>query len=193
MTRTGYSLDQFIADMQAIVAEKPTQAALFDKGSSLLERLVHDPEAVPEQFRVPAGKGSRPNHGSYALHRSPGLFVSSVVWGPGDYAGPHDHQTWGMIGVLSNEIHETRFRRLDDRTREDYAQLEKVGPAVVKRGQVSLLVPHQDEIHEMRNPSDRLTVEIHVYGRDLVGLPRYQYDLNTGAMKRWASGKFDNC
>ena len=112
MTLTGYSLDQFIADMQAIVAENPTQAALFDKGSSLLERLVQDSDAVPEQFRVPTGKGSRPNHGSYALHRSPGLFVSSVVWGPGDYAGPHDHQTWGMIGVLSNEIHETRFRRL---------------------------------------------------------------------------------
>jgi predicted metal-dependent enzyme (double-stranded beta helix superfamily) len=193
VTLTRYSLDQFIADMSAMVIEKPEQPALFARGSSLLERLVQDPEAVPEQYRLPSRTGNRPNHGSYALHRSPGLFVSSVVWGPGDYAAPHDHQTWGMIGVLSNEIHETRFRRLDDRTREDFAQLEKVGPAVVRPGQVSLLVPLDDEIHEMRNPSDRLTVEIHVYGHDLVGLPRYQYDLSTGAVKRWASGKFDNC
>jgi predicted metal-dependent enzyme (double-stranded beta helix superfamily) len=193
VTLTRYSLDQFIADMSAMVIEKPEQPALFARGSSLLERLVQDPEAVPEQYRLPSRTGNRPNHGSYALHRSPGLFVSSVVWGPGDYAAPHDHQTWGMIGVLSNEIHETRFRRLDDRTREDFAQLEKIGPAVVRPGQVSLLVPLDDEIHEMRNPSDRLTVEIHVYGHDLVGLPRYQYDLSTGAVKRWASGKFDNC
>ncbi len=193
MTMTRYSLDQFVADMSALVREKPAPDVLYDRGSSLLERLIQDPSAVPEQYRVPSGKGNRPNHGSYALHRSPGLFVSSVVWGPGDYAAPHDHQTWGMIGVISNEIHETRFRRLDDRSREDFAQLEKIGPSVVKPGQISLLIPVEDDIHEMRNPSDQLTVEIHVYGDDLVGLPRYSYDLNTGAVKRWASGKFDNC
>jgi predicted metal-dependent enzyme (double-stranded beta helix superfamily) len=193
MTMTRYSLDQFVADMSALVREKPAPDVLYDRGSSLLERLIQDPSAVPEQYRVPSGKGNRPNHGSYALHRSPGLFVSSVVWGPGDYAAPHDHQTWGMIGVISNEIHETRFRRLDDRSREDFAQLEKIGPSIVKPGQISLLIPVEDDIHEMRNPSDQLTVEIHVYGDDLVGLPRYSYDLNTGAVKRWASGKFDNC
>jgi len=193
MTMTRYSLDQFVADMSALVREKPAPDVLYDRGSSLLERLIQDPSAVPEQYRIPSGKGNRPNHGSYALHRSPGLFVSSVVWGPGDYAAPHDHQTWGMIGVMSNEIHETRFRRLDDRSREDFAQLEKIGPSVVKPGQISLLIPVEDDIHEMRNPSDQLTVEIHVYGDDLVGLPRYSYDLNTGAVKRWASGKFDNC
>ncbi|MFN0072754.1 MAG: hypothetical protein ACKVVP_14820 [Chloroflexota bacterium] len=193
MSLTRYSLDQFVVDMSALVATNPAPEALFAKGSDYLERLIQDPESIPEPLRVPSGKGSRPNHGSYALHRSPGLFVSSVVWGPGDYAAPHDHQTWGMIGVMSNRIHETRFRRLDDRSREDFAQLEPVEPHVLKSGEVSLLIPFEDEIHEMRNPSDRVTVEVHVYGHDLVGLPRYAYDLNTGAVKRWASGKFDNC
>ena len=126
------------------------------------------------------------------LFRS-GLFVSSVVWGPGDFAVAHDHQTWGMIGVMENAIHETRFRRLDDRSREDHAELEKLSPGVLKPGEISILTPIEDEIHEMLNPSDQVTVEIHVYGHDLVGLPRYQYDVATGAVKRWASGKFDNC
>jgi predicted metal-dependent enzyme (double-stranded beta helix superfamily) len=37
------------------------------------------------------------------------------------------------------------------------------------------------------------TVEIHVYGTDLVGLQRCQYNLETGAVRRFASGKYDNC
>ena len=193
MVMTRYSLEQFVHDMQELVAGQPDQARLFDRGSTYLERLVRDPEALPEQFRRPSGTGKRPNHGSYALHRGEGLFVSAVVWGPGDYVGPHDHRTWGMIGVMGNAIEETRFRRVDDRAREDYAVLELDRTTLVKPGEVSLLIPDVDEIHQMANFTDRSTVEIHVYGKDLVGLPRSTYNLQTGQVKRFASEKFDNC
>jgi predicted metal-dependent enzyme (double-stranded beta helix superfamily) len=193
MAISTYTLDQFIADMQELVDAQPDQQKLFDRGSVYLERLVTTPEAIPEAFRVPSGKGRRPNHGSWALHRGPGLFISSVVWGPGDYVGPHDHQTWGMIGVAGNAIQETRYRRVDDRDRDGYARLEKDRTALVKPGDVSLLVPDIDEIHAMDNVSDRTTFEIHVYGKDLVGLPRCQYNLTTGQVQAFKSNKFDNC
>lgn len=193
MVLTRYSLDQFVHDMQDLVASQPDQARLFDRGSTYLERLVSDPEALPEQFRRPTGTGRRPNHGSYALHRSDGLFVSAVVWGPGDYIGPHDHRTWGMIGVMGNAIEETRFRRVDDGERDDAVVLEKDRTTMVKPGDVSLLIPDVDEIHQMNNPSDQTTFEVHVYGKDLVGLERYAYNLETGLAKRFRSDKFDNC
>ncbi len=193
MVLTRYSVEQFVEDMRALVASHPDQQKLFDRGSSYLERLVGNPEALPEQFQRPSGRGKRPNHGSYALHRSDGLFVSAVVWGPGDHVDPHDHRTWGMIGVMGNAMQETRFRRVDDRDREGYARLEKDRTMLVKPGDVSLLIPDVDEIHQIDNLSDRSTVEIHVYGKDLVGLPRFRYDLETGQMKPFASEKFDNC
>ena len=193
MVMTRYSLDQFCHDMQELVASQPDQGKLFDRGSTYLERLIGDPEALPEEFRRPIGQGPRANHGSYALYRGPDLFVSAVVWGPGDRIGPHDHMTWGMIGVMGNAIEETRYRRVDDREREDPAVLEKDRTTMVKPGDVSLLIPQVDEIHAMNNPRDRPTVEIHVYGKDLVGLERYSYDLETGRVKRFASDKFDNC
>ncbi len=193
MVMTRYSLDQFVDDMQGLVAGQPDQAKLFDRGSAYLERLIQDPEALPEQFRRPVGVGPRPNHGSYALHRSDGLFVSAVVWGPGDRVGPHDHQTWGMIGVMGNAIHETRFRRVDDRARDDHAILEQDRTTLVQPGDVSLLIPEVDEIHSMENRSGTPTVEIHVYGKDLVGLTRSSYNLETGQVKRFRSEKFDNC
>jgi len=116
-----------------------------------------------------------------------------VVWGPGDHASPHDHRTWGMIGVMDNALTETRFRRLDDRSREDYARLEKDRTALVKPGEVSLLIPDVDEIHQMDNFTDRPTVEIHVYGKDLRGLNRCRYNLETGKISPFATEKYDNC
>ena len=193
MAVTTYTLEQFFADMQELVDAHTDQEKLFDRGSAHLERLVTTPDAIPEQFRTPSGKGRRANHGSYALYRGPGLFISSVVWGPGDHVGPHDHKTWGMIGVAGNAIQETRYRRVDDRDRNDFARLEKDRTTLVKPGDVSLLVPEVDEIHAMDNLSDRATLEIHVYGQDLVGLPRCQYNMETGQIKSFISTKFDNC
>jgi len=193
MAISTYTLDQFIADMQDLVDTQPDQQKLFDRGSVYLERLVTTPEAIPEQFRVPSGTGRRPNHGSWAIHRGPGLFISSAVWGPGDHVGPHDHQTWGMIGVAGNAIQETRYRRVDDRDRAGFARLEKDRTTLVKPGDVSLLVPEVDEIHAMDNFSDRTTFEIHVYGKDLVGLPRCQYNLDTNQVQGFKSNTFDNC
>jgi predicted metal-dependent enzyme (double-stranded beta helix superfamily) len=193
MTHARYTLGEFIHDMTGLIATQPDQATLFDRGAGLIERLVREPASVPEQFRRPAAAGRRPGGGSYLLHRGPGLSVTSVVWGPGAHIGPHDHHTWGMIGVMGNAIQETRFRRVDDRRREGQATLEKDRAVLVKPGEVSLLIPDEDEIHQLDNFSDRPTVEIHVYGRDLVGLERCRYDLATGVISTYVLGKYDNC
>jgi predicted metal-dependent enzyme (double-stranded beta helix superfamily) len=193
MTVTGYELDEFIHDMTDLVTTQPDQATLFDRGSRLIERLVRRPESVPEEYRRPAVGGRRPGGGSYVLHRGPGLSVVSVVWAPAAHVGPHDHHTWGMIGVMGSAIQETRFRRVDDRSREGHATLEKDRAVLVKPGEVSLLIPDVDEIHQLDNFSDRLTVEIHVYGTDLVGLERCRFDPATGRISPYVLGKYDNC
>jgi predicted metal-dependent enzyme (double-stranded beta helix superfamily) len=193
MATLRYALEEFIHDMTGLVASGPDQAALFDRGARLVERLVRDPASVPERYRRPAVNGRRPGGGSYLLHRGPGLSVTAVVWGPGSHVGPHDHHTWGMIGVMGNAIQETRYRRVDDRTRAGLATLEKDRTVLVKPGEVSLLVPDVDEIHGLDNFSDRPTVEIHVYGTDLVGLERCRYDLEAGTVSPYVLGKYDNC
>lgn len=191
MTIVKYALDEFIYDMSKLVDEQPDQGTLFDRGSTYLERLINNPEAIPQQFSVPMDGA---NHGTYLLHYGDnGLLVTSVVWGPGDHIGPHDHRTWGMIGVVGNGITETRFRRVDDGERADYAILERDRTNQVKPGDISLLIPNVDEIHQMDNYTDRPTVEIHVYGNDLRGLERSSYDLESGKIKHFATTRFSNC
>ena len=195
MVAVKYSLQDFVQEMEALLQSEPNQEKIFDRGSSYLARLVGNPDAIPVRFRQPVGEGRRANHGSWLLHHNPdsGLLVTSVVWGPGDHAAPHDHRTWGMIGVMDNLLTETRFRRVDDHSKDDWAQLEQDRSATVKPGEVSLLIPEVDEIHQMDNFTDRPTVEVHVYGHDLRGLERVRYDLETGAIKQMITDKYDNC
>ena len=195
MVAVKYTLEDFVQEMEELLQGQPDQEKLFDQGSDYLARLVNNPDAIPERFRQPVGSGRRSNHGSWLLHHNPdsGLLVTSVVWGPGDHAAPHDHRTWGMIGVMDNLLTETRFRRVDDRQRADWARLEQDRAATVKPGEVSLLIPEVDEIHQMDNHTDRPTVEIHVYGQDLRGLERVRYDLETGAIKQMMTDRYDNC
>ncbi|MCH7570273.1 MAG: cysteine dioxygenase family protein [Deltaproteobacteria bacterium] len=194
MTTVKYSLDEFTHDMESLLKGQPDNQKIFDKGSAWLERLVKSPDSIPTEFRVPTGVGPRPNHASRLLYQGEsGLQVTAVVWGAGEHLGPHDHRTWGMIGILDNAITETRYRRVDDRDVPGYAKLEKDRAATFKPGEITLLIPDADEIHQMDNHTDRPTVEIHVYGTDLRGLERSSYNLETGKITNFRTTKWDNC
>ena len=45
----------------------------------------------------------------------------------------------------------------------------------------------------MDNFTDHPTVEIHVYGNDLRDINRSRYDLESGKITSFKSGRYDNC
>ena len=186
MATATYTLRDFIADVDRIAREEKSAHVLTERVSPLLAKLVKTPDAVPAEFRRrPEGK-----RGRYMLHRAPHFNVTSVVWGPGDTAGAHNHETWGVIGVIENEIEETRYRAHEGAGGAK-AKLEVTRVMRHKPGAVSCLVPG-DEIHAMHNPTGRDTVEIHVYGRDLAGLKRRTWETD-GTEKPLVSPKYQNC
>jgi 3-mercaptopropionate dioxygenase len=180
-----YTLAHFIADVDRIARGEQEGAAVTAQVAPLLARLVTRPDSVPAAFRTRPPDG----RGRYMLHRAPHFNVVSVIWGAGDRAGAHDHGTWGVIGVIENEIEETRYRVV--RESADGVTLESTSVRRHRRGDVSCLVPG-DEVHAMHNPTDRDTVEIHVYGRDLTGLRRHTWT-SDGREKPLVSPKYLNC
>jgi predicted metal-dependent enzyme (double-stranded beta helix superfamily) len=116
-----------------------------------------------------------------------------VVWGPGDGAKAHNHDTWGLVGVLENELQETRFKRCDDGSKEGFAELAATGVNHNKAGMVSTLIAPDNDIHEMLNVTQKNTVEVHVYGKDLANMQRLQFDVAKQSVKFFASAKYDNC
>lgn len=187
MATETYSLEQFVTDLDRITRRESGPTAITAEVAPLLGRLVRNPAAIPARFRGRAPDGGR---GRFMLHRAPRFNVTSVVWRPGDRAAAHNHDTWGAIGVVDNEIEETRYR---------VASAPGGGAALAVRsvtrhgpGAVSLLVPPDDEVHAMYNPTERDTVEIHVYGRDLYGLPRKTWAAD-GRVTPLVSPKYLNC
>ena len=185
----SYTLKEFIGDVDRITLETREAARATERIAPLLRRLLQNPGEIPPELRK-RGPGRQ---GRYMVHRAPNFNITAVVWGPGDGAPPHNHETWGLIGVLENEIQETRFRRLDDRAAPERAVLEVKEVLRNGAGAVSLLIPPDDEIHAMKNVTDRNTVEIHVYGRDLVNLPRVRFDPEKQTTGTFSTPKYDNC
>ncbi|OGL01813.1 MAG: hypothetical protein A3E31_09530 [Candidatus Rokubacteria bacterium RIFCSPHIGHO2_12_FULL_73_22] len=185
MAAATYTLEDFIADLDRITREETSPEIITERAAPLLGRLVENPGAIPTRYlRAPAGQ-----RGRYMLHRAPRFNVTSVIWRPGDRAGAHDHRTWGVIGVVANEIEETRYRVGEGAG--GHARLDVLRVMHHKPGDVSRLVPG-DEVHAMHNTTGRDTVEIHVYGRDLAGLQRKTW-ADDGTETPLVSPKYLNC
>jgi len=184
-TTETYTLSDFIDDLDRITREESAAHRITARTAPLLARLVRDPSSIAARY-LASPPGQR---GRYMLHRAPTFNVTSVVWRPGDRATAHNHETWGVIGVIDNEIEETRYRVSP--AGNGRAALEITSVTRHRSGAVSCLVPG-DEIHAMHNPTARDTVEIHVYGRDLAGLARRRWD-EDGTEKPLVSDKYLNC
>ena len=156
---TTYSLQDFIADLDRITDTETSQEKIVAAAKPLLEKLVQQPDCIEARFR----RRGATAYGRYMLHRAPLFNISSVVWGPGDSAKAHNHDTWGMVGVIENEIQETRFRRHDDGSRSGSADIEAVAVLKNTAGMVSCMISPNDDIHEIHKVTTRDTVEIHVY------------------------------
>ena len=181
----AYTLEQFVTDLDRITRAESDATVITERVAPLLGELVKNPDAIAAEYRRPPD-GQR---GRYMLHRAPQFNITAVIWRPGDKAGAHNHETWGVIGVVDNEIEETRYRVTE--TGGGRATLERVTVTRHGPGAVSRLVPG-DEVHAMHNPTERDTVEIHVYGRDLAGLKRRTWD-DDGTERPLVSGKYLNC
>jgi len=183
-----YTLQSFVRDLDAITSAETDPSVITAKAAPLLARLCRNPQAIPAQYRTaPAGQ-----RGRYMLHRAPRFNVTSVIWRPGDEAGSHDHETWGLVGVVENEIQETRYTSACPRDMGGTVQLQVREVLRHKPGAVSVLIPPHDEIHAMLNPTAKDTLEIHVYGKDLAGLQRHVFDKD-GRVKSLVSSKYMNC
>ena len=185
-TTERYTLQAFIQDLDRITREETSGERITARAAPLLGRLVQDPSSIPAEYL----RSTPQSRGRYMLHRAPRFNVTSVVWRPGDTASAHNHETWGVIGVIDNEIEETRYRVTE--TGPGKAKLEVTSVTRHPRGAVSRLIPGTDEVHRMHNPTQRDTVEIHVYGKDLVDLRRKMWD-DDGRERPLVSSKYLNC
>ena len=77
------------------------------------------------------------------------------------------------MGIDGVEIN-INWRRSDDGSNPDFADLQAGEERQIRNGDVVLLLP--DDIHSVRNEGENTSLSLHIYGRALSSLERYEFD-----------------
>jgi len=170
------NLEEFCLRFQAFLEEKPSVSQVFEVGGELLGHLVSNPgwcqEFLKKLILDPDFLNRQPASvfpNEITLHRSPdrSLSVLAYIWEPHHPSPVHDHGSWGVVGCLTNQVLERKYRRLDDGHVEGYAEMEEISSPVIEPGGISHVLPLNKGIHQMGAASDQLAITVGVYGRSI--------------------------
>lgn len=175
------AFEKFIQDLRAAWAELPDMKARMKRGQTLLEGLVKDPSMRAASKSWPSTEG-RKNLLFYE-DADYGFAVNGVVRVPGRKGSIHDHaHAWTAYGILDGTETLERFRRVDDGSKQGYAQLELESVTEGESGKVDLVPPF--DVHaEQGGPTRSVAVILRserVAGKVLQG----SYDKEKNTVRR---------
>ena len=170
----SYSVENYVADIRAIVAEETTEAAITERIKPLALKLCSDNSWVTDEHRA---VDPEQGFGVHLLHEEANhdLAVFLLAWAPGRGLAAHNHKTWAVVAPIEGEEHETGYRRVDDGSRPGFADLEVSHREVLKPGMVSCCMP--DDIHSVHNTGTEVGIALHTYGRHLNHTGRSIFDV----------------
>ena len=158
-----FDLEQFAADCRAALAADSSHRLVRE----VVARAVSDPSAVLK------GIGEPKRSEVQKLYHAPDLTILNVIWGPMMTIMPHNHQMWAVIGVYTGREDNIFWRRLPGSD----GKVEAAGARAICAKDAYPLGP--DIIHSVTNPLSRLTGALQVYGGDLYGVIRSEWDSET--------------
>jgi predicted enzyme related to lactoylglutathione lyase len=100
----------------------------------------------------------------------------------------HDHRAWGLVGVYQGRQREKVYRRLDDGSRADFADLLQVAENILTPGDITTLLPPEGDIHMIETISAEASISIHLLGNDIGCEHRHRYDVEHKAVHQFKSG-----
>ena len=155
----------------------------LERAQELIAFLVERDDWLPDEL-------SKANNNSYQqnlLYGDPlGRFsLVSFVWGPGQKTPIHNHEVWGVVGVLRGAEVEQSYKLGGTSSNE----LIKFGNEVtLEEGDVSVVSSASTDYHMVRNKfDDRTSVSIHLYGGNIGRVSRSFFDKTSSSVKPFIS------
>ena len=171
----SYTLERFCDDARSALAEDGGPAGR-EKLARHLESLLADPDFVATHL------GPDKPSGQETAHVDPefGFHVMLHTNRASSNNTPHCHgPSWVVYGMAMNHVEMTEWKRIDDGSRDGYAELE-IGRRYVL-GEGKARVYNEGVIHSLNRPLE--TRLVRVTGRDLDKTLRYRYDPANNAVK----------
>lgn len=176
MTAASYSVEDYVRDMKAIVAEESDEGAIVERVKPLAQRLAAQPDWLDSgEIRYNEAQG----FGIRLLHQEENhdLAVFLFSWLPDRGTLPHNHKTWAVVVGIDGEEQEVQFRRLDDGGTPGHAKLERTGDWTLTAGAVTTCLP--DDVHSVWNTGSQVSLSLHTYGRHINYTGRSEFDPET--------------
>jgi predicted metal-dependent enzyme (double-stranded beta helix superfamily) len=154
-------LARFVARVESMrdyLMGEPLARGVAHELGTLLGRkgwlLPEQREGGPDRFRT------------HVIHVAPdgGFSIVVVVWQPGQTTPIHDHVSWCVVGVYEGEEEEIGYRLYEDDGGRFLVEHEV---EVARPGQVTTLLPPEEDIHRVTNAGTGKAISIHVYGADI--------------------------
>jgi len=173
---SNYSVEEYVRDIRAVVAEETETDAIADRIKPLALRLASDPSWFEDKFRQ-----TDPDQGVglHLLHEEENhdLAVFAIAWAPGRGVEAHNHKTWAVVSGIEGQEHETNYKRLDDGSKPGFADLKATKEETLYPGTAVCCLP--EDIHSVVNNGDKVAVSLHTYGRHLNHTGRSTFDVDT--------------
>lgn len=181
ITKTeAYTLHNYVEGLRRITQDTDNEDEIIRRVSPLSKRMAIDKSWLePKHFEADEEQG----FGVHVLHEEPDhtLAVFAVSWLPGRGTEPHDHGTWAVVAGVEGIERNVRYKRLDDGSRSDYAELEVKTDFKASEG--DLVCMKTGGIHMVRNETDSVTLSLHTYGKHVNHTIRSQFDLESKEKK----------
>ena len=154
----------------------------------LLDRPMVD--AVVE--RIAAGDPAlRPSQGGLfenemLLYLDPRRLFSIRIYfhEAGQYTPIHDHSAWGISGTPFGALGVIGYRRTDDGTEAARARLEKTRERALAPGELDVVHPLDNGIHQTGSPGEKINVMISAYGAPVRRLYIRSFDPESGRITK---------
>jgi predicted metal-dependent enzyme (double-stranded beta helix superfamily) len=167
---TAYSLDQFLADTRATIRAKGIPSGLAEIREHL-EKLLGNPELLKKHLGDPVPYTERTT-----IAHDPETDVHVLVHGraKAGQSSVHDHgPCWVIYGNYKNPTRMRRWRRVDDRTKPGYAEVQMQREFLNEPGQASAFAV--GDIHSIEYGDD--TFFIRVTGGDVESKETLRFDV----------------
>jgi predicted metal-dependent enzyme (double-stranded beta helix superfamily) len=155
------ALSSLTRSLDTLVAADHDASTIAARVGMLLRPALGDPGLIESRHREPASDRYRQH--IVHVHPTGRYSIVALVWKPGQATPIHDHRCWCVLGVWRGLERETTYELHD-----------AAGLAVVPRrstisapGDVSVLVPPDEDIHRVENGGTSLAISIHIYGADI--------------------------
>lgn len=148
--------------LDGLVASNDDPHVIAARAGMLLGPALADPSLLEARHQEPADDHYR----QHLVHVHPlGRYsIVALVWKPGQATPIHDHVCWCVVGVWRGLERETTYKLYRDGVAP---YLVPDGSAASRPGDVSVLVPPEEDIHLVENAGDDVAISLHVYGDDI--------------------------